>query len=458
MVALSSPAFGQDAYTEIGSAFDERDPFDLHVSVDWHFEAKKSAIKREFTGHPLTDPNGPPPIARDLLYRGRRHVLTPKVRMGVFKDIELSVALPLILTDSYALEFDQSADPCILPGDPNGQSTCINRLNSSTLIDGILPSNGFDADDPTGPGFVDPDDPTIFRGTTRKGIDQIHLGLAWAPMHQKRDRTKPTWVLGSEVRLGIGKPKVLDRARPDKATAAGRGLHELRLFTSMAKRVSWAEPFFEAWWQAPIGTTDDSQFIEVKFGAERESAQQIAGTRFGFQGLIWEKAEAAQRASLEFSATLESHFEGRAYTEMWEVFQFAGDADAGGPLVIDADPEMAGVQGLSHPGVTNVENYLVFAGRFGVNVHLGEKVRFGASFDLRHDQSHLITFADAGIDLPQCSGGATEGCEAANNDTVDPGTPEVNPYHVQTIDVSGHRYRVGDSVTYGVIIGGLVLF
>ena len=36
------------------------------------------------------------------------------------------------------------------------------------------------------------------------------------------------------------------------------------------------------------------------------------------------------------------HFEGREYTEMWEVFAYAGDSRGSGPLILDADPTTLG--------------------------------------------------------------------------------------------------------------------
>lgn len=459
LAALPSAAFADGGdYTEIGSALDKDDPFDLHVSLDYGFESRSGGIKREVSG--IVNPMLPDrvAIAKDLLYRGTRHVLTPKVRVGVYTDVELSVALPIVIRDSYTLEFDQSANPCVLPPDP-GMPTCVNALNSSTVQDGLLPTNGFDADDP-GTGFTDPNDPTIFRGTTRKGIDQIYVGAAWAPMNQHRDPTKPTWKIGTELRLAVGDTMEFDRERPDKSTGVGRGLHEVRLWTSMAKRVSWAEPFIEIWWQAPIGTTDDSLFIETGFGEERAQAQQIAGTRFGFEGIAWENAPAEQRIGLEFSANLQAHFEGRDYSPMWEVFAYAGDAenDPNNPLVIDEDPTMPGVQALSHPGVTNIENYMRFAGRFRINAQIGERARFGVGFELQHDTSHMISFADAGQDLPQCTGSVTTHCEAANNDTVERDSEEANPYHVELIDQSGHRYKADESFDYHVLVHAMLLF
>jgi hypothetical protein len=217
----------------------------------------------------------------------------------------------------------------------------------------------------------------------------------------------------------------------------------------MAKRLSWAEPFVDVWWRAPIGRKSDSPFkpLEPEFGQKRTSAQQHAGTRFGFEAFAWEKPEDKQRVSIELGALLQANFEGRAYTEMWEIFQYAGDATADGPLILDSNPTAVGVQAYSHPGVSNVENYLTFGGRVGVRAELGPKVSLGAFFELAHDQSHLISFADAGVDK-----------DNDGNDVVDPGTDEVNPFHVRLIDMVGHRYLVDEATNYIVLVTARGMF
>src|SRR5262249_59146001 len=143
---------------------------------------------------------------------------------------------------------DQRATPCTFSGD----ATCVNRSNSSTIASGILPMNGFDARDPV-IGFTDPANPLIFRGPDRSGLDQIYLGVGWAPMSQRRDDTKPTWKLGAELRLAIGTIARLERGNPGNQTGVGQGDHEVRLWSTFARRRGWAEPYVELWWQAPIG-------------------------------------------------------------------------------------------------------------------------------------------------------------------------------------------------------------
>jgi hypothetical protein len=343
----------------------------------------------------------------------------------------------------------------VFPG-TGEEPTCIDRSNSSTIGDGLLPASGFDADSPDGSDLGTGD--TIFRGPTRRGLDQIHLGITWAPMNQRRDSTKPTWKLGAEARVAVGKPMRLDPQSPASDTGVGRGVHEVRLWTSFAKNMGWAEPYMEMWWLAPLGVTGDSALADLGYGLERPQSQQQAGTRFGVEATLWNQPEKKQRVALDLSARLEAHFEGRGYSEMWEVFQYAGNVAQDGLLVLDSDPTQAGVQALEHPGVTAIENHVRLGGRAGVQVMLGENIHLGAAFELMSAQGHIISFAEAGVDLPTCGPDITVNCEQDRNTVVNAGTAEVNPAYAPLIDLVGHRYFVDEAIDYTILLNARFLF
>ncbi|HUS65390.1 MAG TPA: hypothetical protein VMZ28_12645 [Kofleriaceae bacterium] len=432
--------------TEVASAFDTGDKLDVHVSVEYRFVGRRAAIKREMAGLPGADPDGPVPLVKDLVFAGARHELVPRLEVGLFTDVALTATLPIILRDTRKLSFDQRAGDCVFPTDP-GAATCIDRSNSSTIADGILPEGGFDGNDADG-GGTSVTGETIFRGVNRSGIDQIHVGGVWAPMNQARDATKPTWKVGAELRLAVGKVMKLDRMNAPASDGVSRGVHEVRLYTSMARRLGWAEPFFEVWWLVPVGVKEESPLAEPDepYGAEQTQPQQHAGGRFGFEAVAWESRTHDERVGVHASGAIEGHFEGRAYSDMWEVFAYAGDARAGGPLRLDSDPVRDDEQAISHPGASNVENYMTLAGRAGVDTHLGRRVRLDLSGELGWEQSHLISFADAGVD-----GGD-------DNDVIDAGTEEVNPLHAPLIDAVGHRYRVDEALNYLISVNLRLLF
>jgi len=94
-------------HSEVASAFDEGDKFDLFVSIDYLFDIRHSTIKREFSGFEGTGPDDPLPIVKDLVYSGSRHTIVPRFELGIFHDLALSLAMPIVVSDSRSLEFDQ---------------------------------------------------------------------------------------------------------------------------------------------------------------------------------------------------------------------------------------------------------------------------------------------------------------------------------------------------------------
>ncbi len=399
------------------------------VGVDYEYEQDSSTIRREHVGAGA-DANGPVPTQRDLAFKQFTHTITPHFSLGTH-DTFFTVALPIVITQARELRLDQGVD----------------RASSSTLMDGILPMGGFDARDPSTP----PPGDLVFRGVNRHGLDQLHLGVGVAPMNQAEDETKPTWKLGAEVRLAIGKVMRFDALDPSSETGVSSGVHELRLWTSFDRRLGWAEPWMELFWQVPLTSTSSSLFQNPGYGATNWQKGQIAGVQFGMEVYALDNKADHNRISLDLGGKAIAHFEGRDYSEMWEVFAYGGDARLGGPLVLDSDPTTPGVQAMSHPGISNIENYLETDARVALRAEIGPRVHFALSFDAVWKTNHAITFADAGVDLPTCSATVTSHCEPGNNNVVDAGTAEVNPLHANPIDLVGHRYLSEDN--FGFVLG-----
>lgn len=442
LAATAFPATVAHAESEPEATFDEADSgFHLGLTVDYRLDIRRSAIRREMAGRPDTDPTDPVPVGDDLVFAGSRHTVIPRLELGLYRDVAVTVAMPYVLSDHRDLELDQRDTPCVF----GAGGTCIDRGTSSTLADGLLPPDGFDGEN-GGAGFA-ADDSMVFRGPIRRGLDQLHVGLHWAPMSQRRDRTKPTWTLGVEGRIAIGKVARIDRDDLDGSNGIGRGVHELRLWTTVTRRLGWAQPTFEAWWMAPFATTDDSPFSSPGFGARNTGASQEGGVRFGLDAYAVDQGEDGARLSLGLGGRVVAHFEGRAHTEMWEVFSLAGESTGTGPLILDADPVATGMQPLDHPGITNVENYLELGARVHGRIEVGRRFRITALVELGGETEHVLTATDAGIDLPTCDGGSAD-CESGDNDLVTPNTEEVNPLHAPRIDLVGHRYRADDVFTF----------
>jgi hypothetical protein len=438
--ALASQA---RADVNVASALDKDNPLDIFVSVDYSFSMKRADLRREGPG----TSDAPLPSQADLVYAQDRHLVTPRLEIGLYHDLELNVALPIVLSDTR--HYDLAGG--------------VTAASSSTIRDGILPASGYDAGNPSGSTSGS----RIFDGVTRKGLDQLHLGLAWAALSQKRDDTKPTWILGGEVRNALGDPMRFDRNDPGAEDSVGRGFNEFRLYTTIGKQLSWARMWSQVYWQAPLNspgadgaeTKPDTQFFDVGFGQDAIKPQQHAGVSFDLELVPYLEPTAHKAFAIQFGGSLDANFQGRGYSEMWEVFAYGGDVrnDPAAPLAIDPDPT-ATSGFISHPGVTTIENSMAMSGRIAVRGELGPYVKVFAGFELAWEQAHHVSFDDAGNDRGPCSGAVTSSCESPDDNFVTPGTTEVNPLFVPLIDQPGRRYIVDGAMTYTISAGVQLLF
>ena len=189
---------------------------DVWTEIDYSYELSSSTITRERVGDPAADPLNGVPTRRDLDFKQFRHVLTPRLQVGVFRDTFVTAALPIVIHQVREL-----------------RTLDVDRSGSSTVEDGLVSMAGFDARDP---GTPTPGD-LLFRGPSRHGLDQVHLGLGTAFMNQLKDDTKPTWKIGAELRLAVGTIMKFDSMAPNENKGVSRGVQELKLWTSFARKL-----------------------------------------------------------------------------------------------------------------------------------------------------------------------------------------------------------------------------
>jgi len=403
----------------------------LHAHVEYSYEIDDANIDREQVGDAAADPLGALPVRNDLKFHQVRQVLTPGAELAFYQNFWISFAVPIVLSQTRELRF----------------ASGVNATNSTTVLDGILPAAGFDAR--AGGGALGGD--LVFRGVNRAGVPELRGGVGWAPMNQALDDTKPTWKLGVEGRFSIGRVMQVDPADPGGETGVSTGVHTLRLWTSFDRRFRYFEGWFEASVELPVYVAGDSQFRDPGFGAINTRPGQVAGASFGVETYFVDNPETGSRLGVDLGGRFATHFTGRGYSEMWEVFGYAGGA--AGPLALDADPTTAGNQALANPGVSNIETYLEAAGKVALRGRIGRRVTLSALGELVWKSNHVISFTPAGVDLPTCPSGAPR-CENDNNDLVSPGTQEVNPLHVQRVDLVGHRYHADNN--RGIVLGAEV--
>jgi hypothetical protein len=420
LVVLVAAARAQAAeVTRVVSALDEDDTFDLHLTATWLHDVKSALVNREQAG-----PTGIS-LVKDLKYAQTRDVLNLRLAFGVLWDVSLRVEAPLVLSDSNHLDFDSGVD----------------AMNSTTIGDGILvaPASGSRA----------------FSSPTRKGFENLGLGVTWAVFNQRRDDTKPTWTLSFDAKLDVFQDMRYDPLNPNANTAVGLGYHQMIWSTWVSKRFRHFDPYFGASYMLPI-RTNGSIFQDQGGGQTVVNPQQQATVTIGVEQVAWESVQKRQRFTIEARARMEEHFAGRNYSELWEPLSGSPSCKAGSTDLTNCrasldqitqslpmQPVM--VKGAPYPGVTDVEAYGSFGGDVGFNVQVGPYIRFRSLFGLMVDEPHFITNASSGVAGP-----------TGRVDSNDP--TQANPVYRESVDLPGRRYRIEQSETWHLVVEGSLMF
>lgn len=462
LVVLGAAAPVQAAeVTRVASSFDGDNKFDLHFGVGYDFNFKQAALLREWS-----DPNNPKStMVRDLLYRQMRHVVTPTLEIGLYKDIAIYAALPVVVSDQRTYAFDQAAEPCVFAEDASGTNpaTCVKHNNSTTIRDGIIPRDGFDATNDSQPygAFAGENTETIFKGANRYGLDQLVVGLKIGILNQDRLSHMPKWVIGLEGKFAVGKPMKFSRdfsgGDPSVNHRVGRGIHELGIWTALSRRYRFLDPFFTAWWYQAV-RAGNSEFRDYGANQDRVNPQSNVGVSFGTEIVPFERKAKGQKVAVNLRGLAMLRYGGRGYSEAWELFAnspaLAGTYQPGkaglecsradvdrvidyaknNPTDGDALANSGAPQGCqAFNGITNIQDFATFGFNIALHAQLSKYAVLLIGANVMTDTRHLITAASRG---------------KANGPGADPELvdhpAEVNPIRRDVIDQVGRRYAVGD--------------
>ncbi|MBL9005816.1 MAG: hypothetical protein JNJ46_16280 [Myxococcales bacterium] len=355
----SAPAQAAEL-TDMASSFEKDKVFGFRFGASYQFSYKTARIMREsvpYLQNPTTKryleqrflgPRGNSleltETVPDLTYTQRRHAMSIDLAIGLFQELQLGVSLPLVLRDERQYNFDREAgyNTCAAT-----DAACIAEA-SSTVLDGIYPVQPADQ-------AMAPDGSLLFRAPVRGGsgkdmLDTINLSLMGAPVSQRRDPTKPTWVIGLDAQISIGTIMGYDttrlRLKTDANTPAEQalidastaldptgkagwggvsdGLNRFVIKTALSHRFRYVDPYLGLWYMIPLARTWDNANSPWKqdlgFAQKRGAPQQKAGATFGFEATPLENKKKGHRLALDFRAGLTFTFLGKGYSEAWELF------------------------------------------------------------------------------------------------------------------------------------------
>jgi hypothetical protein len=436
--------------TTVIDAFDKDDPFDANLSIGLRQQFKTANIRREsaIPQAGLATGGFTPANENIAAYSQSLSILDLRADVGIFRDLALTVHLPLVLQDSREL------------AGLDGSERNPQRLQDSQ---------------------GDPLFSVPFKSPTRSGIDWIAFGLNYAIFNQQRDDTKPTWVVGGETRLGIGERmhacndgaqnKCLDPQNPTgpgRDPGISRGMNAYILHTVFARRFGYLEPYlgFRAQVEVPQSNSDYGKTNDLR-GSLLNTPPVVGTITVGTEVFPYENREAFQRLSLDFKVRGSYHSPGRDYSELFDALGSsqarslrnpnpAGYRSGPDGFTSVADPNGAKV---FFTGITDQQAFGSFGGFAGVTWQTGEYVKFNAGVGLTHVQSHLVTSADACNPDTKSDAGASGPCRtgaATSAGGTVTGIP--NPNHRQSIDLPGRRFSVDDTLLVDLWLSGTVMF
>jgi hypothetical protein len=465
--------------TQVVDAFDDDNPFDLHLSLGYESSWKSADVRREtsigqagFSTGDFVQNNLN--VAR---YKETTSRLNTRADIGLYHDIALVVRMPVILSNERELSD--------LHGSEGQQAIAIQGAPGEQLFK--LP----------------------FKSPKRCGIEYLAVGLDAAIMNQARDLTKPTWVVGVEGRFDVSEPMHACNSKPVAVNSLGnevscantsdvnrdgvsnpgntegtftsgtrpagiaRGVTGLELHSYISRRIKYIEPYggFRTLFEFQNSSSDYGQ-VDLK--GSLVNHPPLRGTMLmGINVIPWELRDQFQRITLDFRFAGTYVSEGRDYSELFDALgssdakslrlpnyasyrhnpAFSGDASVP-QSVVDENSRR-----VYFTGLTDVQAYGSYALSASLTWQAGQFVKFNVGGTYTLTQGHFITFdqacnPDFDNDLDnsgpcRSTGGGSTGGKAT-------GIP--NPNFRKTLNDPGHRFRVDDSSQLDAWVNATVMF
>lgn len=466
--------------TNVVDAFDDGDQFDLNVSLAFSYASKSAKILRETSvAEPgLTTGGYTSRLLNVAQYSSQIATLTPRVDIGVYHDLAIYARLPIIL--SYSQKLDG------LNGSDKKQGTALIGAPGEQLFK--LP----------------------FKSPDRSGVEYLALGFEFDIFNQARDPSKPTWLFGAEVRLGVGDPMhacnpgapsgQVACASPSDVNRDGqsqpanfegndvsnklqagvtRGTIGLEGHTILSKRIKYIEPYGGFAALAEFYNSDDFRLTNLDGSLVNHPpirGKMIAGTMI----IPWENREKYGRFTLDFRFTGEYVSEGRDYSELFDALGSSSAPSMRSPqwASYKANPNFdeaacasggtgcqarsvvdEGSQKTYNTGLTDVYAHGVYRGSVSATWQASEYVKFSLGGGFQFDQGHIITGDQPCNPSFKDDVGKSGPCHSGNDTTQSiTATGIPNPNYRTPINVTGRRFYVDASTTWDIGLSGTVMF
>lgn len=397
-------------YIEVADAADDDDPFDFNLSLGFRHDRVTGDITRE-----LLSPVDGSTMQKVGEYSATRSYLDVAAEIGLYRDLSVRLAVPVLLS------YDQSIE--------NIESAATPMLGSQNAV-----------------------------SPTRSGIPEIIVGLAWAPMNQMRRADRPNWVWLFNVALPVGKvmSPCLDLPGASCASDAGVTTGVVRLLPEwrLSYRFRYVETYGGVKGDIPFPTSSrDSLFVPggELLGYRKTRPSIRGGFTVGAAIIPWERRATHQRLAIDMRFQAAYISAGRNFSPLFDVL---GDPNlTPGPRFPEVceDGSLAGSGGSCNPGdpyatrftgLTTTQAHGSVGGRLTLEIKAARYITFYVSSGLQMITSHLITSES------ECNASA----DPLANDAINCNVGRPNPHYQRDIDRVGDRFGVGNLMNLDLIV------
>lgn len=305
--------------TRVASSAEEGHPFGMFLDFTFDRLQERGRIAREWYGDGL---NAVDRTVDELSYFRAETSLGIEAHVGLFRDLELKVAVPIVFQQDRAWAFAAGRGP----SNTSLYANCSAADGTLCTTPGAGEGRVFEVLTATDTGT-----PT---SSYRGGLGDFTFGLAWAPFVQRKDPSQPTWALRFDYTAPTA--AMLD---PSSATSAksrgaiGERLHKFTWTTAISRRLSFAEPYFAAHYTLPIRgpgfysncdhPSPESMAAPQNCGvgdwtraATGLKPSHTGGVLFGSELTVFERPEYHQRVAFDLRGWITYVSEGRTYNEL----------------------------------------------------------------------------------------------------------------------------------------------
>jgi len=401
--------------TRVATSFEDDDPFGMFIDVGLQHSQRRAKILREVLPEST---GGTRAYVPELFYRGYDTRLNLDAAFGISPDVELSFGLPIVLLQDESWDF------------------VAGRESSSSILNNRVGNNCAGTGQPCTLPTADPLFAVPFQ-TYRGGLGNMRFGFAWGIFNQRKDETKPNWVVGIDYEAPTAKqldPSVL--TAPDNRTPVGDRVHKYMLHTALSRRIGLAEPYFRMHYTIPVRgpgayTNCDNRNVEPQnlgrpqncalTGWDRKTtgiqAPHTAGVMFGSEFLVLDRP--TRQFTLDLRAIGNYVSEGRYYNELSGALR---------KLLYTSD-------------------YMQIGGQFAVKLKLSDILSVKGSGMMLYNTDHTLTDEKIGKDLD-----GNGSVDITNNPS------ELNPNFDFRTDFVSRRFYAADSRDFRLDVSATLAF